>query len=84
VVSDIYLHVGIQKYIPDTINENDVTRRYHAKQFFEWFRDYKFPDQDYKEGIMFFNKLKFLYHCLKYRGIGFTIKKIRRTAAERV
>jgi len=29
-----HLFPNIQKYIPDTINENEVTRRYHAKQFF--------------------------------------------------
>jgi len=64
----------IQKYIPDTINDDEISRRYYAKQFFEWFKDYKFPD--YKKGNFFFNYLKYFYYCEKYHGIYFSIKRL--------
>ena len=73
----------IQSNIPDTINEDEISQRYHAKQFFEWLRDYEFPNPDYKKRVRFFIKLKYLYHCLKYRGIDFTIKKILRTSGKK-
>jgi len=53
--TDIYFWKDIQNHIPDIINDDEVSRRYQAKQFFEWFRDfdlanYKLPN--------FFGKLK--------------------------
>jgi len=67
------LFLDIQKHIPDTIRDDEISRGYHSKQFFEWFKDYKFPN--YKKGNWFFNYLKFFYYCEKYNGIDFTIKK---------
>ena len=79
-----HLFPDIQNYIPDTYNGNEVSRKYHAKEFFEWFRNYQFPDDDYREGIRFFNKLKFIYYCVKYNGINFTIKLIQRSSQEKI
>ena len=38
----------IQRHIPDTIKDDEISQRYGSKQFFEWFKDCKFPD--YKTG----------------------------------
>ena len=64
----------MQKHIPDTIKDDEISCRYHAKQFFEWLKDYKFPD--YKKGNWFFNRLKYWYYLEKFHGIDFTIKRI--------
>ena len=69
-----YLFLDIQKHIPDTIRDDEISRGYHSKQFFEWFKDYKFPD--YKKGNWFFNRLKYWYYLEKFHGIDFTIKRI--------
>ncbi len=69
-----YYLLDIQRHIPDTIKDDEISCRYHAKQFFEWLKDYKFPD--YKKGNWFFNDLKYIYYCEKYNGIDFTIKKV--------
>jgi len=68
-----YFFSDIQKHIPDTIEDDEISRSYNSKQFFEWYKDYKFPD--YKKGYRFFNYLKFFYYCEKYNGIDFTIKR---------
>lgn len=68
-----YYFPDIQRHIPDTIKDDEISCRYHAKKFFEWFKDYKFPD--YKKGNWFFDYLKFFYYCEKYHGIDFTIKQ---------
>ena len=65
---------NIQRHIPDSINDDEISRKYNAKQFFEWFKDYKFPD--YKKGNWFFNRLKYWYYLEKFHGIDFTIKRI--------
>ena len=79
--TDIYFWKDIQNHIPDIINDDEVSRRYQAKQFFEWFRDfdlanYKLPN--------FFGKLKHLYHSLKYNGIDFTSQEIRIFISRRI
>jgi hypothetical protein len=65
----------IRAHIPDSINEDDISKKYGAYQFFTWLRD--FDDENILEGIQFVNKLKFLYYCLKYHGIDFTSKVMR-------
>jgi len=67
-----YFFPDIQRHVPDTIKDDEISRKYHAKQFFEWFKDYKFSD--YKKGYRVTNYLKFFYYCGKYNGIDFTIK----------
>ena len=79
-----HLFPDIQNYIPDTLEDNQACRKYHAKEFFEWFRDYQFPGDDYSEGIGFINKLKLIYYCLKYNGINFTVNKIKISAMEKI
>jgi len=70
------LWTDIQKHIPDTINDDEVSRRYHAKQFFEWLRD--FDIKNYKQKNSFTRNLKLSYYSLKYKGISYTSKKIQR------
>jgi len=67
------LLADIQRHISDIIKDDTISRRYHAKEFFEWLKNYKFPE--YKKGNKVFNYLKFFYYCEKYNGINFTIKR---------
>ena len=68
-----YYFPDIQRHIPNTIEDNEISQRYGSKQFFEWLKNYKFPE--YKKGNQVFNYLKFFYYCEKYNGIDFTIKR---------
>ena len=80
-----YFWQDIQAHIPDSINEDDISKKYGAYQFFTWLRD--FDVENIPEGIQFVNNLKLLYYCLKYHSIVFTskvmrdyvLKKVRRT-----
>lgn len=67
-----YYFPDIQKHILNRIDENEIHQRYHAKQFFEWLKNYEFPD--FKEGT-WLNYLKLFYYYTKYSGINFAVKQ---------
>ncbi len=66
-----YYFPDIQRHIPNTIEENEISQRYDSKQFFEWFKNYKFPE--YKKGIWVLSNFKLFYFSIKYNGIRFTV-----------
>jgi len=66
----------MQSHIPDTINNDKVSQKYHAKQFFEWLREFDLTN--YKQPDSFFHQLKHYYYSIKYDGIDYTKQKIRK------
>jgi len=66
-----YYFPDIQRHMPNTIEDNEINQRYCSKQFFEWFKNYKFPE--YKKGILFLSNFKLFYFSIKYNGICFTV-----------
>jgi len=71
----LYTWEVIQNHIPDTINNDEVSQRYHVKQFFEWLREFNLAN--YKQGDSFFSKLKHIYYSSKYNGIDYSKQEIR-------
>jgi len=65
----------IQSHIPDTINNDEVSQKYHAKQFFDWLREFDLAK--YEQPNSFFHQLKHYYYSIKYNGIDYTKQKIR-------
>jgi len=74
--TNIFTWQGIQSHIPDTINNDKVSQKYHAKQFFEWLREFDLTN--YKQPDSFFSHLKHYYYSIKYNGIDYTRQKIRK------
>ena len=73
--TDSYFWQDIQSNISDTINNDEISQRYQAKQFFEWLREFDFAN--YKHPNSFFHQLKHYYYSIKYNGIDYTRQKIR-------
>ena len=73
--TDLYFWQDIQSNISDTINDDEISQRYHAKQFFKWLMEYDFTN--YKQPNSFFHQLKHYYYSIKYNGIDYTKQKIR-------
>jgi len=73
--TDLYFWQDIQSNISDIINNDEISQRYQAKQFFEWLREFDFAN--YKQPNSFFHQLKHYYYSIKYNGIDYTRQKIR-------
>jgi len=71
----VIFYKEIQSQIPDKINNDEVSKRYHANQFFEWLREVDL--ENLKQGNSFFSKLKHLYFSLKYNGTDYPKQEIR-------
>jgi len=67
--NSIYFWKDIQNYIPNTIKDDEVSKKYHAKEFFEWFRGFELAN--YQQERSFFNKLRRRFYSLKYCGIDY-------------
>ncbi|MGH9921161.1 MAG: hypothetical protein ACRD38_00255, partial [Nitrososphaerales archaeon] len=65
----------IQRQIPDTVNDNEVYKRYQANTFFEWFRDFDISRYRWHTNHTV-RRLCWVYCLMKYRGIGDTIKLV--------
>jgi len=79
---DIEDWLDIQKQIPDRINDDKISRNYHAKEFFEWLKDFKLFG-NYKPPN-FFMKLKYLYYTLKFDGFEYPRQEIRLFILKRI
>jgi len=68
--SSFHCWEDIQKHIPDTIDDTEVSKKYNSKEFFEWFKNFDFSNYEYYES----NPACFLrlYYLLKYKGICYT------------
>jgi len=64
----------MQNEVPLSIKEDMVSKKYHSKQFFEWFRSFDF--ENYKPPN-YFGKLKHLYFSIKYSGIDYSKRVVR-------
>jgi len=73
--SDIYFWKDIQNHIPNTIKDDEVSKKYHAKEFFEWFRGFELAN--YQQELSFFSKFRRLFYSLKSDGIYISKQKIR-------
>jgi len=73
--TDTFFWQDIQNNISDSIYNEEISQRYHAKQFFEWLREFDFTN--YKQPNSFFHQLKHYYYSIKYNGIDYTRQKIR-------
>jgi len=73
--SGIYFWKDIQNHIPNTIKDDEVSKKYHAKEFFEWFRGFELAN--YQQESNFFSKKRRLFYSLKYCGIDYPKQQLR-------
>jgi len=71
-IGDINYWHDIQNHIPNVINDNEITRRFNSKQFFEWFSDFNLSE--YKFIIHKPSIQKKLLRSLRKNGIVWTCK----------
>jgi len=85
ITGSFQTHVDIWKrmedVIPESIKNDKVSQKYHAKQFFEWFRGFDFENYNPPN---FFGKLKYLYYSIKYNGIDYSKREIRLYFSRRI
>ena len=80
--SNMYFWKDIQNHIPNTIKDDEVSKKYHAKEFFEWFRGFELAN--YQQGSSFFSKLRRLFYSLKYDGIDYSKQVIQQYILKRI
>jgi len=72
--NEICMWQDIQKYIPETIVDSEVSRKYKSEKFFRWFKNFDFSSYKYNGSkLSHFSKL---YYLLKYTGIRNTSKRV--------
>lgn len=72
--NDILMWQDIQRHIPETIVDSEVSRKYKSKKFFRWFKNFDFSNYKYNERkLSHFSKL---YYLLRYTGIRNASKRV--------